>query len=93
MEGSKMIIREIKITNSSGLHARPASLWVQTASRYKSNIKIKTANTEVEGKSILGILSLGLTAGSTFQLIVDGEDEEEAAENLEALLANLENED
>jgi phosphocarrier protein len=93
MEGSKMIIREITITNSSGLHARPASLWVQTASRYKSNIKIKTANTEVEGKSILGILSLGLTAGSTFQLIVDGEDEEEAVENLEALLANLENHD
>lgn len=88
-----MIIREIKITNSSGLHARPASLWVQTASRYKSNIKIKTANTEVEGKSILGILSLGLTAGSTFQLIVDGEDEEEAVENLEALLVNLENHD
>jgi phosphocarrier protein len=88
-----MIIREITITNSSGLHARPASLWVQTASRYKSNIKIKTANTEVEGKSILGILSLGLTAGSTFQLIVDGEDEEEAVENLEALLANLENHD
>lgn len=85
-----MITREITIRNSSGLHARPASLWVQMASRYKSSIKIKTDSTEVEGKSILGILSLGLTAGSKFQLIVDGEDEVEAADSLEALLVNLE---
>lgn len=85
-----MITREITIRNSSGLHARPASLWVQMASRYKSSVKIKTDSTEVEGKSILGILSLGLTAGSKFQLIVDGEDEVEAADSLEALLVNLE---
>ncbi|WP_425805224.1 HPr family phosphocarrier protein [Desulfitobacterium sp. Sab5] len=85
-----MITREITIRNSSGLHARPASLWVQMASRYKSSIKIKTDSTEVEGKSILGILSLGLTAGSKFQLIVDGEDEVEAADSLEALLVQLE---
>lgn len=85
-----MITREITIRNSSGLHARPASLWVQTSSRYKSSIKIKTDSTEVEGKSILGILSLGLTAGSKFQLIVDGEDEVEAADSLEALLVQLE---
>lgn len=85
-----MITREITIRNSSGLHARPASLWVQMASRYKSSIKIKTDSTEVEGKSILGILSLGLTAGSKFQLVVDGEDEVEAADSLEALLVQLE---
>lgn len=88
-----MIIREISITNSSGLHARPASLWVQMASRYQSSIKIKTNNSEVDGKSILGILSLGLTAGSKFQLIVDGEDEQEAVKNLETLVVNLENQD
>lgn len=88
-----MITREITIRNSSGLHARPASLWVQMASRYKSSIKIKTDSTEVEGKSILGILSLGLTAGSKFQLIVDGEDEVEAADSLEALLVQLEEQD
>ena len=86
-----MITKEITITNSSGLHARPASLWVQMASRYRSSIKIKSNNSEVEGKSILGILSLGLAAGSKFELIVDGEDEQEAAENLEALVINLEN--
>lgn len=86
-----MITREITITNSSGLHARPASLWVQMASRYQSSIKIKTGNSEVDGKSILGILSLGLTAGSKFELMVDGVDEQEAVKNLEALVVNLEN--
>ena len=86
-----MITKEITITNSSGLHARPASLWVQMASRYQSSIMIKANDSEVNGKSILGILSLGLAAGSKFELIVDGEDEQEAAENLEALVINLEN--
>ena len=86
-----MITKEITITNSSGLHARPASLWVQMASRYQSSIIIKSNDSEVNGKSILGILSLGLAAGSKFELIVDGEDEQEAAENLEALVINLEN--
>jgi len=86
-----MITKEITITNRSGLHARPASLWVQMASRYQSSIKIKSNNSEVDGKSILGILSLGLASGSQFQLIVDGEDEQEAAGNLETLVNNLEN--
>lgn len=88
-----MITREITITNSSGLHARPASLWVQMASRYQSRIKIRINESEVDGKSILGILSLGLSAGSKFQLVVDGEDEQEAVKNLEALVSNLENQD
>lgn len=86
-----MITKDITITNSSGLHARPASLWVQIASRYKSSIKIKTDSYEVDGKSILGILSLGLAAGSHFQLVVDGDDELDAVENLETLVNNLEN--
>lgn len=86
-----MITKEITIRNSSGLHARPASMWVQMASRYQSSIKIKSNNSEVDGKSILGILSLGLASGSQFELIVDGEDEQEAAESLETLVNNLEN--
>lgn len=86
-----MIAKEITIRNSSGLHARPASMWVQMASRYQSSIKIKSNNSEVDGKSILGILSLGLASGSQFELIVDGEDEQEAAESLETLVKNLEN--
>ncbi|HEX3015950.1 MAG TPA: HPr family phosphocarrier protein [Desulfobacteria bacterium] len=88
-----MITREVTIKNSSGLHARPASLWVQAASRFQSKIQIKKADAEVDGKSILGILSLGLTAGSQFELIVDGEDEQEAAKVLEELLASMEKQD
>jgi len=86
-----MITKDLTITNSSGLHARPASLWVQMASRYKSSIQIRSGESEVNGKSILGILSLGLIGGSKFELIVDGEDEQEAAEKLEALIKSLEN--
>jgi len=86
-----MITRELTITNRSGLHARPASLWVQAAVRHQSSIKIKTGASEVDGKSILGIISLGLGAGSKFELIVDGEDELATVQELEALVVNLEN--
>lgn len=88
-----MLTRELTINNKSGLHARPASLWVQTASRYRSKIKIKRGDSVVDGKSILGILSLGLSAGSVFELMVDGEDETEAAAGLEQLMIDLESQD
>ncbi|MDQ7093694.1 HPr family phosphocarrier protein [Desulfosporosinus sp. PR] len=88
-----MLTRELTINNKSGLHARPASLWVQTASRFRSKIKIKRQDTVVDGKSILGILSLGLSKGSIFELLVEGEDETEAVAALEALMIDLENQD
>lgn len=84
-----MIIRELTINNTSGLHARPAALWVQTANKYKSDIRLKKGEREVEGKSLLGILSLGLSAGSTFQLIVDGDDAAAAAAELQQFVAGL----
>lgn len=93
MEGLIILTRELTINNKSGLHARPASLWVQTASRFRSNIKIKRGNSVVDGKSILGILSLGLPTGSVFELLVEGEDETEAAAALETLVNDLENQD
>ncbi|HBW37399.1 HPr family phosphocarrier protein [Desulfosporosinus sp. BICA1-9] len=88
-----MLTRELTINNKSGLHARPATLWVQTASRFRSKIKIKRGGSVVEGKSILGILSLGLSAGSVFELLVEGEDETEAVATLEQLMIDLENQD
>lgn len=88
-----MLTRELTINNKSGLHARPASLWVQTAGRFHSKIKIKRGDSIVDGKSILGILSLGLSTGSVFELLVEGEDETEAAVALEKLMADLENQD
>lgn len=88
-----MLTRELTINNKSGLHARPASLWVQTASRFRSKIKIKREDSVVDGKSILGILSLGLSTGSVFELLVEGEDETEAVAALENLMIDLENQD
>ncbi|WP_047810422.1 HPr family phosphocarrier protein [Desulfosporosinus acididurans] len=88
-----MLTRELTINNKSGLHARPASLWVQTSSRFRSNIKIKHGNSVVDGKSILGILSLGLSTGSVFELLVEGEDETEAVVALEKLMIDLESQD
>ncbi len=88
-----MLTRELTINNKSGLHARPASLWVQTAGRFHSKIKIQRGDSIVDGKSILGILSLGLSAGSVFELSAEGEDEAEAVDALEKLMIELEKED
>ncbi len=85
-----MITRELTIANKTGLHARPAALWVQAASQYKSNIRLKKDDKEVDGKSLLSLLSLGLAAGSKVRLIVDGTDESAAADALEKLITDLE---
>ena len=85
-----MITQELVIKNKTGLHARPAALWVQTAGRYQSSIRLVKGERDVDGKSLLGLLSLGLSAGSVFQLVVSGPDEAAAAEALTALVAELE---
>lgn len=84
-----MIVRELVIANKSGLHARPATAWVQTASRFKSSIRLKKGEREVDGKSLLGVLSLGLTAGSVIQLTIEGTDAEMASDELTKLLEDL----
>lgn len=88
-----MLTQELIIKNKSGLHARPASLWVQTAGRFSSKIRIKRGDSIVDGKSILGILSLGLASGSTIEILVEGEDEIETVAALEKLMLDLENQD
>ena len=84
-----MILRDLIINNETGLHARPATLWVQAANRFKSTIKLKKGEREVDGKSLLGILALGLSAGSRVQLIVDGPDDEAAAAALTQFIDEL----
>jgi phosphocarrier protein len=86
-----MIVREIAINNKSGLHARPATLWIQTASRFKSVIRLKKGEREVDGKSLLAILSLGLSAGSSVQLLADGDDAEAAVDALVKLVDEMAN--
>jgi len=84
-----MITCEMVIGNKNGLHARPAALWVQTASRYQSSVRMVKGDRDVDGKSLLALLSLGLSGGSTFQFSVNGPDEAEAAEALAKLVAEL----
>ena len=81
-----MIAKEIEIKNKLGLHARAAAKLVHTAARFKSSIKIKKGDEEVDGKSILGILLLAAGRGSMITLKVDGPDEADAVDAIEKLI-------
>ena len=81
-----MIQRELEIKNKLGLHARAAAKLVHTASRFKSDIKIRKGQEEVDGKSILGILLLAAGRGSTILLKADGPDERDALDAVEKLI-------
>jgi phosphocarrier protein len=80
-----MVVREVTVTNRAGLHTRPASLIVRTASQYESEFFIKKDGYEINGKSIIGVMTLAAEQGSTLKLVFEGEDEEEAADALEEL--------
>ncbi len=81
-----MISREVKITNSIGLHARPATFFIQKANSYKSSIWVEKEERRVNAKSLLGVLSLGISKGMSINLIADGQDEAEALEGLAELI-------
>jgi phosphocarrier protein len=81
-----LISRDIEIKNKLGLHARAAAKLVHTAARFKSDIKIRKDDEEVDGKSILGILLLAAGRGSTITVRADGEDEREALDAVEKLI-------
>ncbi|MHB9155961.1 MAG: HPr family phosphocarrier protein [Endomicrobiales bacterium] len=81
-----MLEKTLTIKNKLGLHARPAALLVQTASRFKSRIKIFKDEQEVDGKSIMGLMTLAAAAGSQLRVMVDGEDEQQALQELEQLV-------
>ena len=82
-----MITKDIEIVNRLGLHARAAAKLVHTAARFKCDIKIRKGDEEVDGKSILGILLLAAGRGSVITVRADGEDEAEAVEAIEKLVA------
>ena len=77
---------EIMITNSSGLHARPATFFIQTANFYKSTILIEKDDRKVNAKSLLGVLSLGIAKGMTVTLTAEGVDEDAAIDGLVSLI-------
>ena len=81
-----MIERQLSIVNRLGLHARAAAKFVQTASRFKSEVKIRKNGEEVDGKSILGLLLLAASQGTHITVAVCGEDEEAAFEAVQGLV-------
>ena len=83
-----MISREVTIKNKEGFHARPATFFIQKANSYASSIWIQKDDRRISAKSLLGVLSMGITGGMTITLIADGPDEAEALNGLEELVSN-----
>ena len=81
-----MISRDVTIKNNVGLHARPATFFIQKANSYKCPIWVEKDDRRVNAKSLLGVLSLGIVKGMTITLIADGADEGEALEGLVTLI-------
>ena len=81
-----MISREVTITNTIGLHARPATFFIQKANAYKCSVWVEKEDRRVNAKSLLGVLSMGIAQGMTITLTADGSDEMEALDGLEALV-------
>lgn len=81
-----MVIKEVKVRNQVGLHARPATFFIQKANEYKSSIWVERDEKRVSAKSLLGILSLGIVGGATIKVIADGNDENEAVDGLIKLI-------
>ena len=83
-----MLTREVTINNQVGLHARPATFFIQKANEFKSSIWIEKEDRKVNAKSLLGVLSLGIVKGTSVNLVADGSDEKEALNTLATLIAS-----
>ena len=83
-----MYTREITVKNEVGLHARPATYFIQKANEFKSGIWVEKEERRVNAKSLLGVLSLGIVQGTAITLIEDGVDEKEAVDALVDLIEN-----
>ena len=81
-----MVKRDVVITNNIGLHARPATFFIQKANTYKCSIWIEKDDRKVNAKSLLGVLSMGIAKGMTVTLVADGQDENGAIDGLVALI-------
>ena len=81
-----MFMKETTVNNQVGLHARPATFFIQKANEYKSSIWVEKDERRVNAKSLLGVLSLGIVKGTSITLIGDGPDEEAAVNALVELI-------
>ncbi|MDR0688800.1 MAG: HPr family phosphocarrier protein [Spirochaetaceae bacterium] len=83
-----MVEQIVTVTNRAGIHARPAALLVQTAKDFSSTIYLEKDDDRINGKSIMGIITLGAAYGTKIKIITEGEDEQAAADALARLFAS-----
>ena len=77
-----MYVKDVVVQNQVGLHARPATFFIQKANEYKSSVWVEKEERRVNAKSLLGVLSLGIIGGTKIRIIADGADEETAVDGL-----------
>ena len=83
-----MYVKEVTVQNQVGLHARPATFFIQKANEFKSSIWVEKDERRVNAKSLLGVLSLGIVGGTDIRIIADGLDEQRAVDSLVRLVEN-----
>lgn len=81
-----MYVKDVTVENQVGLHARPATFFIQRANEFKSSIWVEREERRVNAKSLLGVLSLGIMGGTDIRIIAAGADEEQAVESLVSLV-------
>lgn len=81
-----MFVKDVVVQNQVGLHARPATFFIQKANEFKSSIWVEKEERRVNAKSLLGVLSLGIVGNTAIRIIADGADEEVAVEALVQLV-------
>ena len=81
-----MYVKEVQVQNQVGLHARPATFFIQRANEFKSSVWVEKEERRVNAKSLLGVLSLGIVGGTNIRIIADGVDEQAAVDSLVKLV-------
>ena len=81
-----MYVKDVLVQNQVGLHARPATFFIQKANEVKSSVWVEKEERRANAKSLLGVLSLGIVGGTNIRIIADGVDEQEAVDGLVALV-------
>ena len=81
-----MYVKDVTVQNQVGLHARPATFFIQKANEFKSSIWVEKEERRVNAKSLLGVLSLGIMGGTAIRIIAGGPDEETAVDELVKLV-------
>ena len=83
-----MYVKEVRVENQVGLHARPATFFIQKANEFKSSLWVEKDERRVNAKSLLGVVSLGIVGGTDIRIIADGLDEQLAVDSLVRLVEN-----